>query len=183
VAQHHEAEPDSPGIAPDELLEASGLKRDVFDAARETLEEAGELVERHNRLALPAHEPAVSPAEREAMQRVEAAFLEAPFRPPRPDQVAEKTGLDSPAAREAVRRLLERERLVRVAPDLLFHRDAIERAREALVDYLRREGSLESVKFKYLLETTRKYAIPLLDYFDSVGVTRKTPSHTRYLRE
>ena len=40
--------------------------------------------------------------------------------------------------------------------------------------HLRKEGQLESVKFKYLLDTSRKFAIPLLDYFDRIGVTRRT---------
>jgi hypothetical protein len=37
------------------------------------------------------------------------------------------------------------------------------------------------VKFKYLLDTTRKFAIPLLDYFDRIGVTRRV-GYTRYLK-
>ncbi len=102
--------------------------------------------------------------------------------------------------------LIEQERLVRVAqyrlsggerakhksgfhPDdstaigagLLFHSEAIEQARQILVSFINKEGRLESVKFKYLLDTTRKFAIPLLDYFDRVGVTRRE-GYTRYLK-
>jgi selenocysteine-specific elongation factor len=77
--------------------------------------------------------------------------------------------------------LIEQEQLVRVDKDLLFHREAVERAREALVMYITEQGGLESVKFKYLLNTTRKYAIPLLDYFDRIGVTRRA-GYTRYLK-
>ena len=47
--------------------------------------------------------------------------------------------------------------------------------------YIQKEGKLESVQFKYLLDTTRKFAIPLLDYFDRVGVTRRL-GNTRYLK-
>ncbi len=39
---------------------------------------------------------------------------------------------------------------------------------------------LESVRFKCLLDTSRKFAIPLLDHFDRVGVTRRV-GNTRYL--
>jgi len=63
----------------------------------------------------------------------------------------------------------------------VFHAEAVAQAEKMLVDYIRREGQLESVKFKYLLDTTRKFAIPLLDYFDRIGVTRAA-GHTRYLR-
>jgi len=63
----------------------------------------------------------------------------------------------------------------------VFHRDAVERAGQALRSHIEREGRLESVEFKYLLDTTRKFAIPLLDYFDRVGVIRRV-GNTRYLK-
>ena len=61
---------------------------------------------------------------------------------------------------------------------LLFHREAIDRAREILPAHFK-EGRLESVQFKYLLDTTRKFALPLLDYFDRIGVTRRV-GNTRF---
>lgn len=62
-----------------------------------------------------------------------------------------------------------------------INREAVARARAILVEHIRRQGGLESVKFKSLLDTSRKFAIPLLDYFDRIGLTRQV-NHTRYLR-
>ena len=81
----------------------------------------------------------------------------------------------------ALKLLVEHGALVRVPPDLFFHRDAIARARDLIVEHIRAKGSLQSVDFKYLLGTSRKFAIPLLDYFDLVGLTVNR-NHTRYLR-
>jgi ribosomal protein L9 len=58
---------------------------------------------------------------------------------------------------------------------------AVEEAKARLVTHIRIKGGLESVKFKYLLDTSRKFAIPLLDYFDRIGLTRRE-GYTRYLR-
>jgi len=77
--------------------------------------------------------------------------------------------------------LIEQERLVRVEKDLLFHSEAVEKARQLLISFIKKEGQLESVKFKYLIDTTRKFAIPLLDYFDRIGLTRRA-GYTRYLK-
>ena len=77
--------------------------------------------------------------------------------------------------------LIEQERLVRIENNLYFHCEAVERARQILTVFISKEGELESVKFKYLLDTTRKFAIPLLDYFDRIGVTRRA-GYTRYLK-
>ena len=78
--------------------------------------------------------------------------------------------------------MLEHERLVRVEGDILFHREAVDAARDVLIEFIRKEGCLESVKFKYLLDTSRRFAIPLLDYLDTLGITRRD-GHTRYLSD
>ena len=79
--------------------------------------------------------------------------------------------------------MLEQQALVRVEQDLYFHTDAIKEAKRRTIEYIQTEGKgqLESVKFKYLLDTTRKYAIPLLDYMDAIGLTRRV-GNTRYLK-
>ena len=53
--------------------------------------------------------------------------------------------------------------------------------RAILAEHFRKESRLESVDFKYLLNTTRKFALPLLDYLDRIGVTRRV-GNTRYPR-
>ncbi len=180
VAEHHRQSPASPGIARDSLRQAAGWDRAVFDAVAAALVELGQLVEQNGRLALRGHRPTIADAESQAIQSIEALFLEQPFAPPAANEVAGKAGLPPPVVQRCLQLLCEHGRLVRV-DDILFHRQAIEQARQILVDYLEKEGKLESVKFKYLLDTTRKYAIPLLDYFDRVGVTGRS-GHTRFLK-
>ena len=64
---------------------------------------------------------------------------------------------------------------------MYFHQDAIARARQSLIEYIQKEGRLESVKFKYIVDTTRKFALPWLDYFDRSGLLRRV-GNTRYLK-
>ena len=91
-----------------------------------------------------------------------------------------QTGLPAATVTRALSILQEHGRLVTIE-GLPFHREAVDKARQILTEFLQREGRLESVRFKYLLETTRKYALPLLDHFDRVGVTLRA-GNTRTLR-
>jgi selenocysteine-specific elongation factor len=141
----------------------------------------GKLFERKHRLALPEHQEAFSDDEQKMLHSVESLFKTRPFNPPKYEEIVEHTKADPERIRKILKILLEQEQLVRVDKDLLFHREAVERARQLLTEYINKEGGLESVKFKYLLNTTRKFAIPLLDYFDRVGVTRRS-GYTRYLK-
>ena len=177
----HETSPQSPGMTREQLQEQTGFGKHVLDGAIVRLREAAAVTERSGRLALTSHEETVPDEDRAAMDRLEALFKKSTFRPPSPEEAAPETGMPSGEARRILRLLTEHGRLIEVAEEMVFHRDAVEQAKERLVAHIQREGKLESVKFKYMLDTTRKYALPLLDYFDKIGVTLRV-HNTRYLK-
>jgi selenocysteine-specific elongation factor len=181
LRQFHQETPASPGADLEVLIEATHLAKEVLEGVLARLRSAGQVVERKERFALAAHRETFADKDREAMERVESLFHKNLFGPPDIPEVAAAAKMPEAEAGRIVRLLVEHQRLVQVAPDLVFHTEAIDRARGILVDYIRKEGSLESVKMKYLLNTTRKFAIPLLDHLDRIGVTRAV-GHTRYLR-
>jgi len=206
VSDFHHENPESPGLTIEQFYEASQLKKDVFDSILRLLISQGKLVERKHRLALPEHCETFSDDEQKLLRSIESLFADRPFNPPKYEEVIEHTAAAPEKVQKILQILIEQERLVWVAqhqlsggerakhksgfyPDdsaaigagLLFHSEAIEQARQILVSFINKEGRLESVKFKYLLDTTRKFAIPLLDYFDRVGVTRRV-GYTRYLK-
>jgi selenocysteine-specific elongation factor len=159
----------------------SPLRKDVFEGLIERMRSEGKLVERKGFLALPEHREQFNNAEQQLLQNVESLFQSHPFDPPGPQEIADQMRVPPPQVQRALRILTEQQRLIRVDQDLLFHAEAVATARERLLAYIRENGGLESVKFKYLLDTSRKYAIPLLDYFDKIGVTRRV-GYTRHLK-
>ena len=205
VGDFHRGSPESPGISVAQLYEKSapsggvyperkpnglragpsaslraGLRKDVFDGVLKLLLSGGRLVERRHRLALPEHHEILSDTEQKLLQAVESLFRSRLFNPPSRTEIVEHTRAPGEKVERTLGIMLEQERLIRVESDLLFHAEAVERARSILVSSIEKQGSLESVKFKYILDTSRKFAIPLLDYFDRIGVTRSV-GRTRYL--
>jgi selenocysteine-specific elongation factor len=181
LGDFHKQSPQSPGMEFDALVAASGMAKNVLESLLARLKAAGKTAERSGRFALATHRETFADKDREAMERVEALFRERLFSPPGTAEVAAAARISDAEAARIVRLLLEHQRLVQVAPDILFHAEAVERARAIVVDFIRKEGQMESVKMKYLLDTTRKFAIPMLDHLDRIGVTRAM-GHTRYLR-
>jgi selenocysteine-specific elongation factor len=181
VRDFHRSKPESPGLSIEQFYEASGLKKDVFDALLARLLIEKKLVEKKHRLALPDHREMFSENEQTLLQSIESLFKARPFNPPNQDEVIQKTAANPDKVEKMLRILIEQEQLIRIDKDLFFHREAVEEARRILTSYINTEGGLESVKFKYLLDTSRKFAIPLLDYFDRIGVTRRV-GYTRYLK-
>jgi selenocysteine-specific elongation factor len=179
VGVFHRQMPESPGLPLEELRRELSVDKAVLDELLTRLKGDGRLAERNGRLALPAHRSTFRDEDAKLLEAVEALFREKPFSPPGADEVIRQTG----AAPEKVRRVLgllrEHGRLVPVAEGLLFHEEAITRAREIVLAHLAKEGRLESVDFKYLLDTTRKFALPLLDYLDRLGLMRRV-GNTRF---
>jgi selenocysteine-specific elongation factor len=71
--------------------------------------------------------------------------------------------------------------LVVISDKVVLHRNCVEQSKQKLVEYINKNGSIESGVFKDVLATTRKYSIPLLEYWDAKGLTRRV-GNLRYLR-
>jgi len=177
----HESSPQSPGMTLSQLGESTGLDKAVLERVVTLLKEEGRVIEPNQRLALAEHRPSLSEGDRTLLASVESLFQARLFSTPTVEELIEEIRSGREATVKALNMLVEHGRLVRVAEKLYFHSDAVEHARELLASHIKREGRLESVKFKYLLDTTRKFAIPLLDYFDRIGVTVRV-GNTRYLK-
>ena len=145
------------------------------------LKSAGQLAECNQHLALAGHRPAFQGQDAVRLEAIEALFRQRPFSPPSPAEVAQELHIPPVALDGLLRILREQRRLILVGEGLLFHREAVDRARELLVEHITKQGRLESVDFKYLLDTTRKFALPLLDYFDGAGLLRRQ-GNTRFLK-
>ena len=62
---------------------------------------------------------------------------------------------------------------MKINEDILYHREAWERARQALIDIHRRDGAIAVGAFRDELKISRKYAVPLLEMFDAKRITRR----------
>ena len=110
--------------------------------------------------------------EEDASERIEAAFLQAGLAvPPVPDVLA-ASGIDAGRARTVLQILLRSGRLVRVSESLVFHAEALDRLKGVLET--RRGQPLDIAGFKEIFGISRKYAIPLLEYFDRIKITRRS---------
>ncbi|WP_028583317.1 selenocysteine-specific translation elongation factor [Desulfogranum mediterraneum] len=67
--------------------------------------------------------------------------------------------------------LLEQGVLTKINESLFFSSQALDRLAAELESYIRREGEIDAPRFKELTGLTRKFSIPLLEYFDKIKLT------------
>ena len=176
VEKFQKENPLLPGILREELRSSLGrrVRAETFRAALEELaaqkklDATGELVKKSG------SEITLQPEEAKAKGQIEAAFAAAGLEVPSVAEVLAKLAIEARRAERLLQILLREKNLVRVSPELIFHRQALAQLKEHLAGYKKSNGERISVPaFKDLTGVTRKYAIPLLEYLDRERVTRR----------
>jgi selenocysteine-specific elongation factor len=72
--------------------------------------------------------------------------------------------------------------VVKVKENLWFHREALEALKKQLIEFVKKNGEITTPQFKEITQASRKYTIPLLEYFDQSKVTIRV-GEKRILRE
>ncbi len=165
-----------PGMAREDLRASLGkrVRTETFRtaleelAAQKKLDVQGELVKK------AGSEIALQPEEAKAKEQIESAFASASLTVPSVKEVLAKLPVEAKRAEKLLQILLREKSLVRVTPELIFHRQALAQLKERLSAYKKTKGDRISVPiFKEMTGITRKYAIPLLEYLDRERVTRR----------
>jgi selenocysteine-specific elongation factor len=174
LEQFHRANPLRPGMSREELrgrVGAAGEK--VFAYLVATLQAEGVLGVDRDKVRLATHEIRLSDEQQRALERIEHSFLSAAAAPPSPEEALTRAGLQGGEEHELFQLLVEGRRLVRVKESLFFHASALEAIQEKLVALLKARKEIGPADIKDLLGISRKYAIPLLEYFDGRRVTAR----------
>ena len=69
--------------------------------------------------------------------------------------------------------LLDQEIFLRISSDIVLHRDALEDGIAKIRQLFSDRGEFSAAEAKDALDTTRKFAIPFLEYLDQSKVTRR----------
>jgi len=175
LRQFHAQNPLREGISKEELRSrlARGVAPALFDRLLNDLTVAKEVAQDRDRVRLTTHRPQLSAAEAALTDRLETLYRAAGLQPPTVDAAFKEAGVDRRAAQAVFFRLVEQGTLTKITGDLYVHRDAYEQAKARLLEHLAKHSSVSVPTFKDLLGITRKHAIPYLEHFDQIKLTRR----------
>ena len=138
------------------------------------LAEEGKLAHRSGYFATPEFVPHLAPEQRAFFDRVFAPDPNAPYVPVAfEDVLSALRATKTPGLSLALDTLLASGTLVKVH-DAIYRGSQIADIRAKLEAALRRDKQIAMSGFRDLIGTSRKYAVPLLEYFDATGVTIRT---------
>lgn len=145
----------------------------VFQLLLLEMEKDGPLRVTPQAVALKSFNFGPNPEQETQIARIRGMLKEALFLPPSWADLCRGAGLSEAPGAELLQYLLRTGEMVKVAEDLYFQREVLLEAREKVAGTLREKGEISVGEMRDLLQTSRKYALPLLEYFDREKVTRR----------
>lgn len=73
--------------------------------------------------------------------------------------------------KEVIALLLRREQLIKISESLLYFKKTIDELTEKVIAFMQQEGEIDAPRFKEMTGLTRKFSIPILEYFDRIKLT------------
>jgi selenocysteine-specific elongation factor len=142
----------------------------------------GELAAEGDIIRLATHKVSLALDQSQLRTKIQKAYAEGGITPPYFKDICQALKVEARDARDVLHLLVEENQLVKVKEELYFQREVIDGLRERLVAFLRDKGTITTPEFKDMTGASRKYVIPLAEYFDAVNVTLRV-GDTRQLRK
>ena len=169
----HEAHPLRPGARREELraLVKGEPSDDLFAHGVEHLVHADILKSDNALIGLRDYKIALTPEQEEIRDAIARVLKDGGTTPEDLKTLPDAIQVNAKSVRDVVSAMQAMGGLVRLDDTLLFHPEVMEDVTRQLVDYLKENGEIDVSTFRSLIGTTRKFAVPLLNYFDTQGIT------------
>jgi selenocysteine-specific elongation factor len=176
------AEPWAMGVTSIALARALGVPEPLLVRVLREFVEGGRLSGRGGYFATLDHRPTLTIEQQALFDALVPVDDARPCLPSRYAAVVERVKRSPvPGAGKAFDTLLARGALVRVGEDV-YRGSQIAMIGARVREYLRSNQRMTAAQFRDLLGTSRKYAVPLLEWLDARGITLRSGDH-RMLRD
>ncbi len=139
----------------------------------ERLKRQSRIVADARTVALPGHEAKLSQGERRLKQELAEAIRAGGISPPDASELAAIAGPRAAVVPDLLALLRDEQRLAEINPGLYLDADADAELRRKVRERLADGSAITMSELRDLLGTTRKYAVPIGEYLDRIGLTRR----------
>ncbi len=174
LEQYHAEHPLKSGLAKEELRSQlkPAVDQKLFQFALGQLVKKKTIIQDQAEVRLAHFKVTLQVDEQAMREKIISLFRDAGLVPPNIKDVF-KTMSEYPAAQvlQVIDLLLQEGMLIKVTESLYFHAEKLEQLAQQLTKYIKKEGEIDAPRFKDLTGLTRKFSIPLLEYFDKKKLT------------
>jgi selenocysteine-specific elongation factor len=182
LGRMHDASPLNMGFTRKELFRDLKSDRLLIEKTLDQLLESGKVTSNAAGFQIPERMPRLSPQQSELANRIGAVYRKTGFVSPRRDELPQMLGASVEVLDPVFDYLAQTGEIVVISDKVVLHKEHVAESKLKLVEHLTKHGIIESGVFKDILGTTRKYSIPIMEYWDAKGFTKRV-GNNRYLKD
>ena len=173
LENYHKTNPLKTGMSKEELKTKFPLimGSNLFNLLIIQMEKKEEIVSEDNSVRLSGYSVSLGADQAELKKKIDEIYKKAGLKPPYFRDIPRQLDIDPQSAKDVLMLLIEEGMIIKAKDDLYFDRDAVDILKKRLVDFFATSNELTTPEFKELAGVSRKYLIPLIEYFDSINLT------------
>jgi selenocysteine-specific elongation factor len=175
IKQYHKDHPLKPGLDKEEL---KGMLRmrfspKVLNTTIDGLVKKKQIDADGSKLKLPGFKAARGEIQDEIKNKIVDAITRGGTQPPVREEFPALFGITEKDAKDLMKLLADEGRTVRINDSLHLDKNVLEKVRADLKRFLDDKKEITMAEFRDLAKTSRKFAVPLMEYFDSQKLTQR----------
>lgn len=186
LQQYHKENPLKESMSKQELKSKFRAFRDkdskLFPIVVARLVKDESVVQEANSIRLSTHKVALKVDLQAIKEKIFKIYQSNGLTPPFFRDICSELDVEQKTARDVLQMLIDQKSIIKTKDDLYFDFKAIVDLEKKLIDFLKSSGEITTPQFKDMTGISRKYVIPLIEYFDSVNLTIRV-GDTRQLRK
>lgn len=174
LEQFHHDHPEKIGMRKSQIQSRWKLHPRILSLALKQLDQEGKIKEIYDRVALSQFQVSLPEREKEIFAELERMCREGRFKSLSYKELEKRFSVSSQKLSDLISLLIERKKVILGPDGFLVHSSWLDKIIRKLRESEKKE--LTVGEFKQMTGLTRKYAIPLLELLDQMGVTRRKGS-------
>ncbi len=145
----------------------------LFNDRLNQLIQDGTIISKDDKIRLATHTIKFSDSDQVIINKIEQLYIESKFSTPKLNEIKNLITEEPNKVEKLTKALLNLGKLIDVGDGIIFHQLYFKEAENKLLQHFKQKSELTASEFRQMLDTSRKYIIPLLGYFDSKGITQR----------
>ena len=170
---YHQANPLKAGMPKEELRSKFPALRSskLINLMLNQMIKDKKIVAEENTVRLASHTISLGMDQADVRKKILDAYLNSGLTPPYFKELSKTLDVEISRAKDVLMLLVDEGLIVKAKEDLYFNSRAVEDLQQRLVDFLVSHEEITTPQFKDMAGVSRKYLIPLIEYFDAQNVT------------
>ncbi|MBO8137761.1 MAG: selenocysteine-specific translation elongation factor [Desulfotomaculum sp.] len=175
VSQYHKKYPLREGYPKEELRSRlfSSINVKEYQHILQAMQDDGIIILNPQTITLPNFNGEPTGKTADIIKKIETLLKDKGFKPPKWKEILKRENINEEDGGEYLSYLNRTGKIIKISDEIYFHREILDEARKKIIKYLKENGSITISEARDLLGTTRKYALPLMEYFDRQRITRR----------